>query len=117
MRDGPRRRCVVLRNDGACRSIRYPLDIVQLFPQELFIRKRPYGHLGHHATIKFHIIRTRERERPTLEDTCSRLTDEWWNICSSCWTRDPLRRPSILTVIEGIKSLQVHHRYEFPGSE
>ena len=54
------------------------------------------------------------RDRPSLEDTCSRLTDEWWNICSSCWTRDPSRRPSMLTVIEEIRNLQVHHPYEFP---
>ncbi|KAG6327371.1 hypothetical protein ID866_11719, partial [Astraeus odoratus] len=34
-------------------------------------------------------------DRPNNEDTCSRLTDEWWNICISCWHRDPLSRPTM----------------------
>ena len=83
------------------------------FPQELFIRKRSYGHLWHPGMITSHIL-LKEREPPSLEDTCSRLTDEWWKMCSSCWTRDPLQRPSMLTVLG---NLQVHHRYGFPTSD
>lgn len=54
----------------------------------------------------YHIL-LKERERPSDEMVCSRLTDEWWNLCLSCWHHDPLLRPSMSGLVENIRALQV----------
>ncbi|KIK18219.1 hypothetical protein PISMIDRAFT_70737, partial [Pisolithus microcarpus 441] len=38
-------------------------------------------------------------DRPTDDDTCSRLTKEWWKLLSSCWRVEPQSRPTISRVI------------------
>lgn len=72
---------------------------------ELFTRKRPFDHLKNRAMIMYHIL-LKERERPSDEMVCSRLTDEWWSLCLSCWHRDPLLRPSMSGLVENIRALQ-----------
>ena len=44
-------------------------------------------------------------DRPSAENTCSRLTDEWWGICSECWHSDPSMRPTMLQVAEKIEQI------------
>ena len=41
--------------------------------------------------------------RPELESTCNRMTDAWWNICLSCWQRDPESRPSASKILANIE--------------
>ncbi|KAG6328556.1 hypothetical protein ID866_10532 [Astraeus odoratus] len=43
--------------------------------------------------------------RPSPEDTCSRMTDGWWNISSSCWESDPKLRPSTSSLVENIEGV------------
>lgn len=56
--------------------------------------------------IMYHIL-LKERERPSDEIVYSRLTDGWWNLCLSCWHRDPLLRPSMSDLVKNIRALQV----------
>ena len=32
---------------------------------------------------------TKQPDRPNDDTTHSRMSDEWWNICCSCWTQGP----------------------------
>ena len=34
--------------------------------------------------------------RPGMDDTESRLTDDWWNLCCSCWDPNSSLHPSEL---------------------
>ncbi|KAL4065938.1 kinase-like domain-containing protein, partial [Scleroderma citrinum] len=77
---------------------------------ELFTRKRPFEHLNTIPTIMVHIV-YKKFDRPNL-DASYRLTDEWWDMCLLCWKRDPPQRPPMLSVIEKIRTLQVHNYYE-----
>ena len=38
-------------------------------------------------------------DRPSIETTFSRLTDEWWDLCLLCWKRDPSLRPSMSDIL------------------
>ena len=59
----------------------------------------------------YHIL-LKDRERPIYDASCSRMTDEWWNMCLLCWSRDPSQRASIASIVEIINTLQVCNRYK-----
>ncbi|KAI6040917.1 hypothetical protein EDC04DRAFT_2893689 [Pisolithus marmoratus] len=42
--------------------------------------------------------------RPAYESTLSRLTDAWWEICVSCWGRDPSSRPTMKDTLEKVRT-------------
>ncbi|KIM54855.1 hypothetical protein SCLCIDRAFT_135926, partial [Scleroderma citrinum Foug A] len=65
---------------------------------ELFTRHRPFPEID---ALSHLIIRILEGppDRPFDETTCLRLTDEWWNICLSCWHSNPLTRPCISDIV------------------
>ena len=50
----------------------------------------------------YHIV-FKVYERPSLDDS-PLLTDEWWDICRSCWNRDAPGRPVMSDIV---KALQV----------
>lgn len=67
----------------------FPFDALTQTPlQELFTRSFPFHDI---QDVKQRIVKG-PPERPS---DCSRLTDKWWEIFSSCWERDPRLRPSI----------------------
>ncbi|KAI6044478.1 hypothetical protein EDC04DRAFT_2642864 [Pisolithus marmoratus] len=41
--------------------------------------------------------------RPSEESTLSRMTDPWWEICTSCWRYEPSSRPSAKELMEKVK--------------
>ncbi|KAG6329421.1 hypothetical protein ID866_9668 [Astraeus odoratus] len=61
---------------------------------ELFTAKVPFYGIQGLAPILLR-IRMGPPDRPIMEDTLSRLTDEWWKLCCLCWKPDPRSRPSI----------------------
>ncbi|KAL4078967.1 kinase-like domain-containing protein [Scleroderma yunnanense] len=73
---------------------------------ELFTRKHPFDHLKGIGVVLNHILYNLEWERPSSDASCSRLTDEWWNVCLSCWNRDPSQRTPISSVVKNIRTLQ-----------
>lgn len=73
--------------------------------QELFTRKRPFYYLiGLNALIS-KVMRGHVPERPSIEDTCSRMSNMWWNMCTRCWEFDPSLRPTIAHIVEQIEKM------------
>ncbi|KAL4082089.1 kinase-like domain-containing protein [Scleroderma yunnanense] len=70
---------------------------------ELFTREVPFSD-------KKGLLEVRNRvqegppDRPRNESTHSRMTDEWWNICSLCW-KNQEHRPDISAVISEIEQI------------
>ncbi|KAI6006311.1 kinase-like domain-containing protein [Pisolithus orientalis] len=58
---------------------------------ELFTRKHPYWTLTNRDSIQSRVIMG-PPERPSREDTCYRMTNEWWDLCSRCLRMDPSSR-------------------------
>ncbi|KAG6329517.1 hypothetical protein ID866_9571 [Astraeus odoratus] len=73
---------------------------------ELLTAKRPYHGIEKIPAIMFKILKG-PPPRPSDESTCSRMTDEWWDLCSWCWRRDPPSRPAISDVIEKLDQNKV----------
>lgn len=71
---------------------------------ELFTRERPF-HLLKSATVGIRICSGQKPARPSLEETCSRLTDPWWSICCKCWEDEPALRPTIADVLTDIMNI------------
>ncbi|KAI6101175.1 kinase-like domain-containing protein [Pisolithus sp. B1] len=71
---------------------------------ELFTRKDPFHCCRGRAAISR--IMKGPPDRPTDDDTCSRMTEEWWKLLSSCWRAAPRSRPTISRVIEMIDSIK-----------
>ncbi|KAG6330262.1 hypothetical protein ID866_8827 [Astraeus odoratus] len=40
-----------------------------------------------------------------MEATCFRMTDAWWDVCSSCWKSNPPSRPTALEIKEKIQAI------------
>ena len=97
-------RCVGICNDGFGNiSPIYACRPVAEFLQELFTREDPfYPFRG--VAIMMRMFKG-PPDRPSAENTCSRLTDEWWAICSECWHLDPSMRPTMLQVTNKIKQM------------
>ncbi|KIM54861.1 hypothetical protein SCLCIDRAFT_30817 [Scleroderma citrinum Foug A] len=66
---------------------------------ELFTRQRPFPEIDTLPRLIIRIILRGPPDRPSDETTCFRLTDEWWNICLSCWHSDPMTRPRISDIL------------------
>ena len=44
-------------------------------------------------------------DHPRAEDTCLRLTNEWWDMCSECWNSEPSLRPAMVGVTKKIEMI------------
>ncbi|KAL4066217.1 kinase-like domain-containing protein [Scleroderma yunnanense] len=71
---------------------------------ELFTRKNPFHSMPTAAAIMFKII-TGMPDRPSVSDTCKRMTNEWWDICTRCWEHNPTSRPTMMDIIEVLKMI------------
>ena len=83
-------------------------DIRDFFNQELFSRKVPFHEFEYHANVFKRIIQRKAPVRPSMNDTESRLTDDWWSLCCSCWDSDPSLRPSIDYLVGKTSYLLAH---------
>lgn len=70
---------------------------------ELFTRADPYDGTRTLATLMSRILKG-PPIRPSDEQSCSRMTSCWWDICHSCWRRAPSSRPSIMDIVNEIET-------------
>ena len=73
------------------------------YPQELFTGKMPFHECQVPAAVMYKILRALPA-RPGEEETFFRLTDDWWEMCSSCWNRQPFLRPQMSAVVKSISA-------------
>ncbi|KAG6330147.1 hypothetical protein ID866_8942 [Astraeus odoratus] len=66
---------------------------------ELFTAKVPFYDRKTTAAIVTAIL-LGPPGRPGMGDTVFRLTDEWWELCCSCWAPRPKSRPHISNVVK-----------------
>ena len=78
--------------------------LVADFPQELFTREDPFHPISDTIPLIRRVMQG-PPDRPSAENACFRLTDEWWGICSECWHSDPLSRPTMLQVAKEIEQI------------
>lgn len=84
------------------------------FLQELYTRKNPFPDLKNCLAISRSIL-SGPPDRPSDDLTCCRMTHNWWAMCSDCWERDPLLRPSMSNLLSRIESTEVRaHLYMIP---
>ncbi|KAI6044480.1 WD40 repeat-like protein [Pisolithus marmoratus] len=70
---------------------------------ELFTRLRPFHDCPSNVNVMHRLVMGRLPPRPSEESTLSRMTDPWWEICTSCWRREPSSRPSMKELTEKVK--------------
>ena len=93
-------RCLGLWNDntGMYSQSKFSSNSSTEFMQELFTRVPPFHPSLTMTNVLVKILRG-VPDRPSIESTFYRLTDEWWNLCLLCWKRDPSSRPSISDIL------------------
>ncbi|KAL4077389.1 hypothetical protein J3A83DRAFT_4087910, partial [Scleroderma citrinum] len=67
---------------------------------QLFSAERPFKDVNSNS-----LVLPRIREGP-LPDRPARITDEWWELCISCW-KEPASRPTMSALVERIEKLGV----------
>ncbi|KIM61394.1 hypothetical protein SCLCIDRAFT_1216059 [Scleroderma citrinum Foug A] len=77
---------------------------------ELFTREDPF-YPSRGVAIMMKIFQGLP-DRPSAENTCFRLTNEWWVICSECWHSDPSMRPTMLQVAKKIEQISNLHKQQ-----
>ncbi|KAI5997621.1 kinase-like domain-containing protein [Pisolithus orientalis] len=70
---------------------------------ELFTRLMPFHDCLHFANVMHRLVMGRLPLRPSEESTLSHMPDAWWEICTSCWQREPSARPSMKDLMETVK--------------
>ncbi|KAI6006305.1 kinase-like domain-containing protein [Pisolithus orientalis] len=71
---------------------------------ELFTRKHPYFNLTSLNAIQSRILKG-PPEKPSSEDTSSRMTDEWWGVCSRCLKMAPSSRIGAVDIVKETREL------------
>ncbi|KAG6329715.1 hypothetical protein ID866_9375 [Astraeus odoratus] len=71
---------------------------------ELFTRTNPFHHIRGGVQIMMRILNG-PPDRPSVEDTSSRLTDQWWNVLTLCWERESNQRPKMSQFTEALNHL------------
>ncbi|KAI6014913.1 hypothetical protein PISMIDRAFT_687935 [Pisolithus microcarpus 441] len=74
---------------------------------ELFTRTIPFPDCPRFENVIFRLITGKLPLRPSEESTLSRMTDEWWEICTACWILEPSLRPSTEEITEKVKGLHI----------
>jgi len=70
--------------------------------QELFTTQPPFQEIiGLRAVISR--IMQGPPNRPSDKDTYGRLTNAWWDVCYSCWHRQPSHRPPISDILRRLQ--------------
>ena len=72
--------------------------------QELFTCKTPFADIPTFAGL-IAAITQRLPDRPSDEDTHSRMTQMWWDMCSKCWNKIPSSRPTMATLVNCIAEI------------
>ena len=70
--------------------------------QELFTHEDPFHPTTDMTAIMVKILNGPPC-RPSAENTCFRLTDEWWSMFGECWNMEPSLRPSMVEVTKKIE--------------
>ena len=73
---------------------------LNVYLQELFTRKSPFSGLNT-SRITSRILEG-PPHRPSDEETCSRMTNRWWELSFSCWNPYPSLRPAMSDIINKI---------------
>lgn len=72
---------------------------------ELFTREIPFSAISSLPAVMLQVLE-RPPDRPSSKSTCFRMTEDWWQLCLSCWQRDPSTRPQISEILSGIQTWQ-----------
>lgn len=69
---------------------------------ELFTTQLPFGNITSRNAIIFHIL-----FGPPDQPAC--MTDDWWDVCTSCWRLEPGLRPNALDLVKKIEEISLRH--------
>lgn len=76
------------------------LFLILNFQQELFTAQLPFGNITSRNAIIFHIL-----FGPPDQPAC--MTDDWWDVCTSCWRLEPGLRPNALDLVKKIEEVSL----------
>lgn len=71
---------------------------------ELFTREVPFSGCTNTYGVITRITSGNLPPRPAAEATQFRMTDAWWDVCTSCWGHDPSSRPAMRDIVDTVKA-------------
>ncbi|KAL4066207.1 kinase-like domain-containing protein, partial [Scleroderma citrinum] len=71
---------------------------------ELFVREVPFHDVGGYRDILLRILQG-PPDQPSDEETCSRMTKQWWDMYLVCWNRNPSLRPTMSYLVKKIEKM------------
>ncbi|KAI6021992.1 kinase-like domain-containing protein [Pisolithus marmoratus] len=77
---------------------------------ELFTRAVPFSDCRNSVNVFRRIMEGKLPLRPTDESTQFRLSNTWWEICTSCWRHEPSSHPTMKDIIEKVKIVITYAR-------
>ncbi|KAI6039737.1 kinase-like domain-containing protein [Pisolithus marmoratus] len=82
---------------------------------ELFTRDIPFNAISLLPAVMLRILEGLP-DRPSSNSTCFRMTEDWWQLCLSCWQSDPSARPQISEILTRIQTWQENPRTQGTSS-
>ncbi|KAI6001469.1 kinase-like domain-containing protein [Pisolithus albus] len=77
----------------------YGMTVLELFTGEV-----PFSDCASTYGVISRITLGNLPPRPAVEATQFRMTDAWWDICTSCWGHDPSSRPAMRDIVDTVKA-------------
>ncbi|KIM64160.1 hypothetical protein SCLCIDRAFT_661064 [Scleroderma citrinum Foug A] len=71
---------------------------------ELFTRITPFSGYSGVRDVMVRVFQG-PPDRPSDENTCHRLTDQWWDLCSACWNPEPSLRLTMSQIVDKITAI------------
>ncbi|KAI6033398.1 kinase-like domain-containing protein [Pisolithus marmoratus] len=78
---------------------------------ELFTRDIPFNAIWLLPAVMLRILEG-PPDRPSPNSTCFRMTEDWWQLCLSCWQCEPSARPQISEILTRIQIWQDNPRLQ-----
>lgn len=72
---------------------------------ELFTRVDPFLDTPIRA-LPIRIYKGGPPDRPNGKSTYSRMTEDWWNMCLTCWNLDAEARPQMSAILDRIMTIE-----------
>lgn len=90
--------------DDCLASVESDTWAFEMTTPESSTREVPFRDCRNPVNVLCGIMKGKLPPRPGEESTQFRMTDTWWEICTSCWGRDPLSRLSMRDITKKVKA-------------
>jgi hypothetical protein len=82
------------------------VNILGLYPSKTYTFQQPFHYIKSTFAVQLHVVSRKVPQRPS-DDECHGhvIDDSLWSLMTDCWIHDPVKRPSMESVVVRMKQI------------